>query len=774
MARLGFQSSVLILYSFLVSAQTVAAPAGQIESVVPVSVPRSFTMNLGQWDEQIRFKASLGKCAVLVCRDRVVYQFYRTHDDGTQNQSANQPPTLPGSVMPGSSMVRWMEVLTISKFFNNVSTEAVVVGNHQLANTSSFFMGNNPDKWIVDVPCFKSVTIKNLYSEVDFNLFFDEQGNLGEDFNAAARIDYSRVLMKIEGAISQSIESSGDLGLTTAWGTFTLPAPEFSFENTESKKVGQCGYVIRNDGSITIEPKTMTFAAAQTRWMSPSSFSTFIGGSDLDEASGVAVNSEMQSYVCGFTASTDFPLRDSLQTYQGDYDIFVAKIDGTGQNLVFSTYIGGEFNDRASDIEIDPAGNLVVCGWSNSGDFPLMNSLYQRSQGLDAVLLELSGDGSSLLSSSYIGGANDDYAHGISLSSDGSIFVVGNTESTDFPTVQPIYATNNGMADAFVMKVAPALNAVEFSTFVGGADWDYAYGVATISDGAWIAGTTHSGNFPIVGEYQSNQPSGDAFLVLIDATGTIVRRSTYLGGSGWDEGTDVASDSIGTAFVVGYTNSSDFPVHNEIQQDQPGWDVFVTRVDTAGVLVYSTYLGGTGGDFGYSIAVSPIGEAYLTGLSSSSDLPLPSGSSSSHGGNDAYFLCLSPDGSRINTGSYLGGTENESGYSVAATREGFGVVTGTTYSSDFAVTISNIEYQGLGDAFVARVRAFQCGDANSSAFINISDVIRVLVLVFEGAADLYTQWAGDTNCDGLVDVSDAVYLANFIFGGGQRPCESCP
>ncbi|MEK9134291.1 MAG: SBBP repeat-containing protein, partial [Pseudomonadota bacterium] len=302
-------------------------------------------------------------------------------------------------------------------------------------------------------------------------------------------------------------------------------------------------------------------------------YSTYLGGSLTDYGYGIAIDSSGNMYVSGITSSTDFPTASPIQgSNGGGLDIFVAKINAAGTSLIYSTYLGGSLNDSGcGNIAIDSSGNAYLTGYTYSTDFPTTASPLQGSLAgnRDAFVTKIDASGSTLVYSTYLGGSGYDYPCGwsIAVDSSGNAYVVGETTSTNFPTVSPIQASNAGGYDAFVTKINASGSAFVYSTYLGGSGTDASWSIAVDSSGnAYIGGFTNSTNFPTVSPIQgSNAGFYDAFVAKINASGSALVYSTYLGGSVYDEGYGIAVDSSGNAYISGNTASTNFQTASPIQ-----------------------------------------------------------------------------------------------------------------------------------------------------------------------------------------------------------------
>jgi hypothetical protein len=387
-------------------------------------------------------------------------------------------------------------------------------------------------------------------------------------------------------------------------------------------------------------------------------YSTYLGGSGDDNANdyggGIVVDSDGYAYITGRTNSTDFPTfppLDGTGPYQsankGGYDAFVTKLDPTGSALVYSTYLGGSYNDFGGGIAIDSSGNAYVTGQTqSSSDFPLLNPLQPASGGSsDAFVASLDATGSALNYSTYLGGSADDFGFGIAVDSSGNAYVTGRTLSSDFPTANAFQSSFGGLEDAFVAKVAAGGAPLLYSTYLGGSAEDGAVGIAIdTSNNAYVAGWTYSSDFPTVKPLQGSFAGvRDAFIAKVNPAGSALVYSTFAGGSSDDVGYSMAVDSSGNAYVTGYTSSTNFPTASPLEDTNGGGlDAFVAKVNGAGsVLIFSTYLGGTGDDSGTGIALDSSGDAYVAGATASINFPTASPLEDTNaGGLDAFVAKL--------------------------------------------------------------------------------------------------------------------------------------
>jgi MYXO-CTERM domain-containing protein len=339
-------------------------------------------------------------------------------------------------------------------------------------------------------------------------------------------------------------------------------------------------------------------------------------------------------YVTGDTSSSDFPSAGGFDaSLSGPEDAFVTKVSAAGSSLAWSSYLGGSDGDFGSGIAVDGLGNVYVAGSTWSADFPSAGGFDTAGDGSDAFVTKVNADGSSLAWSSYLGGSGDDGDTHIAVDRLGNAYLTGDTWSSDFPSAGGFDATfGGGDLDAFVTKVNATGSSLAWSSYLGGSMDDIATSIAVDAVGnAYVTGTTCSTDFPSAGGFASS-PGGpfycDAFVTKVNAAGSSLAWSSYLGGSG-NEGdvSGIAVDGLGDVYVVGDTSSSDFPSAGGFDTSLDGsYDAFVTKVNASGSsLAWSSYLGGSAQEGGYGIAVDPVGNVYVAGTTYSSDFPSTGG-----------------------------------------------------------------------------------------------------------------------------------------------------
>ncbi len=575
----------------------------------------------------------------------------------------------------------------------------------QQQGISNYFIGSNPAKHLTNIPNYGRVALRQVYPGIDL-VFYGNPRELEYDWIVAPGADPGRIRIKWEGREHLNTDANGDLlisgvlrqrkariiqGEKEIAGAYLVRGGEISFDIARydatktlvidpvllySTYLGgngpDFGYSIAVDsaGNVyltgatdsttfpTMSPMQATnggntdvFVTKLNASGSARVYSTYLGGSNLDYGNAIAVDTAGNAYVTGYTISTNFPTTNPLQANNagGSADVFVTKLNAAGSARVYSTYLGGTGGDLGYGIAVDSTGQAYITGWTSSTDFPTTASPMQGTNGggdNDVFVTKLDAAGTSKVYSTYLGGSGSDVAYSIAVDSDGNAYIGGSTLSTNFPTTNAMQASKAGGTDGFVTKLQASGGARLFSTYLGGTASDYINGIAVDSaSNTFVTGATSSTDFPTTNPIQASNGGGlDAFVTKLGATGTARIYSTYVGGSGSDQGTSIALDSAGNSYLTGLTDSTNFPTTDPTQGSNGGMqDAFVTALNSAGsARLYSTYLGGSANDIGYRIKVGSGGAIYLTGSTLSTNFPSSNPLQPANAGfQDAFVVSLS-------------------------------------------------------------------------------------------------------------------------------------
>ncbi|GIK36253.1 MAG: hypothetical protein BroJett011_00860 [Chloroflexota bacterium] len=635
--------------------------------------------------------------------------------------------------------------------FDGANPTPAVEGLNPLPGGANFFLGNDPAQWQSNLPTYAGIVYRDLYPGIDL-VYRGTEGQLKSEFIVAPGADPRQIRLRYEGAESLSVREDGALVIQTAAGEL-VEAPLLIYQEVNSVRREIEGHYLLLDetGSSIQNPKSKIqnpLVSFQVTAYDPTLpliidpelvYSSYLGGGDYDNGLGITLDAFGNIFVTGQTASTNFPVQQPLQEDQPDPDVFITKIIKANgvYTYGYSTYLGGNGEDNSNDIFVDSTGNIYLTGYTGSvTDFPIRYALQNtcasctRLGDTDVFVTKIiSTSGVYTLGfSTYLGGSGSDTGYGIAVDDTGNIFVTG-TAGANFPLRDGIQSFQGGN-DAFVTKIISAngVYTYGYSSYLGGNNFDESEAIVVDNLGSiYIAGLTDSTNFPTLNAPQGNQPGRDAFVTkLISVSGVYTYGySTYLGGSDYDAGYDLAIDSIGNAYIIGDTRSNNFPTFNQLQDNANTdnstlADIFITKIISAGgvyTYAYSTYLGGNGTDAGFGVAVDNTSNAYIVGQTNSTNFPLRNviqnmcmSFPSCYGGSTDAFITQIIGTSGIYTygfSTYLGGSGAEAGISIAVDNAGSAYIIGHTGSTNFPMqnAIQGTISGGSSDVFVAEINA---------------------------------------------------------------------
>jgi hypothetical protein len=577
--------------------------------------------------------------------------------------------------------------------FQGASPSATLEGAGRLPGRANFLIGNTRE-WHRDVPTFGAIRYRNLYPGIDV-IYGGAGVRLKSEFIVASGVDPGQIRIRYGGAGIPAIQPDGSLSFVAGDRTLTEAAPYIYQEFNEIKATVEGRYVIHHDGSIGFA--LGHYDRARPLIIDPlMTYSTLVGANNFNAATAIAVDSAGAAYIAGYTDSDALPTANPAQNFNlGSVEVFVAKLNPAGTTLEYCTYMGGSNDDRGYGIAVDSSGSAYVTGTTTSPDFPTRYPEQSSLQGSRNVFVfKLNALGDMLEFSTFLGGSGADTAYAIAVDVSGNSYIVGDTTSLNFPA-SGYQTANHGSQDAFVAKLSSNGQQLLFSTYLGGGGADHGGAIAVDPGGTvYVTGYTWSSNFPTENPQQSGIAGPcNAYVARLNANGNALMFSTYLGGSGCtmaypETGQGIALDAQGNAYVAGVTSSSDFPILNAVQpQLQGSTDAFVAKFNSAGALLFSTYMGGSGVDVGNAIALDSSGAIYVAGYTYSTDFPVTAGAlqTANAGSCDAFLFKLSPAGDALLYATYLGGSGADTASGVALDASGNVYLAGWTLSSNFPV-----------------------------------------------------------------------------------------
>jgi len=690
------------------------------------NLPLSFERNDGQAGPQALFVSRSPHVNILLSTEGLTLNLSHRDRSGIKvlSQHPGATPRVDGNSVYGFQF----------KFLSSNAAPGVV-GLDELPGKSNYFRGRVPQKWLRNIPTYARVRLCDVYPGVDV-IYYGNSGQLEYDFSVAPKTNPDVIRFRADGALGVSVEANGDLLLGFGTESVRLNKPVAYQEAQDGHHLVASRYVVETNGEIhfALGP----YDRERTLIIDPVlNYSTYLGGSFDDGVLGLAIDKAGNAYLAGFTDSPDFPVTPGAfqPTCQGncvvDGDAFVTKLNAAGNAVLYSTFLGGSSSDEAAAIAVDSAGNAYVTGETFSGDFPLTTSAFQSIQGgdFDIFVSKLDPTGSTLLYSTYLGGTGDDLGTSIAADNSGNAFIGGRSfaflQPNNFPTTPGAFQTSTvSVATGIVARVATRASgtaSLVYSTYLGGSGVDEVFDLALDStDNAYVTGEAESLDFPVTpGAFQAKcnpvTACSDAFVTKLNPQGSHLVYSTYLGGSSTEDGNGIAVDAESHAYVVGDTQSTDFPVKNAFQKTNHGGtnaeDAFLTKLNLTGSkLEYSTYLGGKDDDVAFGVAVDPRGNAWVTGITQSTNFPLRNPIQNTNAGaTDVFVTRFNEAGNNLVFSTYLGGSNLDLGLRIRADSTFHAYVAGRTFSLDFPVTPGAFQTTSTsGAGFVTKICIFFC------------------------------------------------------------------
>ncbi|MCH7499689.1 MAG: SBBP repeat-containing protein, partial [Nitrospinae bacterium] len=582
--------------------------------------------------------------------------------------------------------------------------EPKIVGEEKLASISNYFIGNDSSKWRTNVPNYGKVRYQEVYPGIDL-IYYGNQQQLAYDFIVQPGADPKAIRLSYDGIDGYHIDS-GNLVLETKSGEEVVFKAPVIYQEIDGQRVNVPGnFIFLDDQQVSFYLKE--YDPSLPLIIDPVlEFSTYLGGSQSESLFSVspkiAVDSNQNIYLIGNTLSSDFPLASPLQSsFDSKFgDIFVSKLSSDGSQLIYSTFLGSFGTEFGGDITVDSQGNAYITGSTLSSSFPTTpNAISSTVNGRPAFVSKLNSTGSVLLYSTLIPMSGDASRTGQAIAVDdfGKAYITGRTVATDLPTTPNAAQPNKAAGSAL--------------------------------------------NF-------------DAFLVTLSSDGSSILYATYLGGDENDQAFGVTVDNNGNAYVTGQTASGNFPTSSGSFQSNFGGgnnDGFITKINTlattgADSLVYSTYIGGTGDDRAFGIAIDTLGNSYVAGGTTSINFPNIPGlirpSPSPNNFSDAFIAKLSPNGSQLIYSTFIGGGSPDAARDIALDNQGNAYITGDG---------------GLSNEFPIVDPIFPFSSSVGSGFITKIDQTASMVLFSTFISDGGINQAGDI----ALDSQGNIYIVGF-------------
>ena len=679
------------------------------------ALPMRFEPNAGQWDRQVRFAARAGGYT-LALMDREAVLSLGERRIAMSLRGANHKPVVEGAGL--------------------------------LPARASYFVGNWRAGWRTGVPQYTRVLYRGVYPGIDV-AYYGNGSQLEYDFVLRPGADPSRIRIHFRGADGVTVTPEGDLAVE-AGGSRIVQRRPVVYQQDAAGVRHEVAAAYRMLDNRTAAVEVGKFDRSRTLTIDPVlEYAALMGGLTADAVTAVKIDKDGFVWVAGYISDGGITAKGNPfnDAYLGGKDIFLPKIDPNASgpdSLLYFTYIGGSGNDIPTDMTLDASGNVYLCGSTNSTDFPLGGWAYQptlssttdsttgaATTALDAFALKLRPNvaGTDALAwSTYLGGTSDDEARGIAVDAAGNVYIAGISKSSDFPLTSDsafqvtLWGPQDGFIAEFNPNLADAPSTLLYSTLIGGESYDDISSIAVAPDGSvYVGGSTTSTQFPWAGNPYSASLLGGQNLWIgrVDTSQSgpdSIPYASYFGGSAAEELRNLAVDARGRVWLTGVTLSADYPVtFGAFQPDMPGTAGvgFVTCLDFSpsrpAFVAYSTFLGGSGGDAGYSIVPDAAGGVWVTGYTLSTDFPVTKDAilGTYPGGNNIFVTKLdtTKSGSRaLAYSTYLGQTSIQVGVAIALGADGTVAIGGQTGRPGITATPNSFRGDyggGLSDGFLA-------------------------------------------------------------------------
>ncbi|MFC1731113.1 SUMF1/EgtB/PvdO family nonheme iron enzyme [candidate division KSB1 bacterium] len=671
-------------------------------------IPLAFTKNSGQLDSRVKFTTRGNGATMFFTPEGTTFLLSSETDKSRVRSSVEE------SDESDKSPERKYEYFSLKKHFVNSNPDPEIFGEERLPWETNSFIGNDPSKWRTNIPNHAKVRLENIYEGIDL-VYYGNQSNIKYDFVVQPGADVGQILLKYDFGITDdcglSVNEKDELEVHTPLGDLIERKP-YCYQIINGNEIEvEAFYKIDDINENSFHFSIPSYNTDYPLIIDPElAYSTFLGGTGDDYGQVITADNSGNAYVTRYSPSADFPTTTGAydESQNGGWDVYVTKLNASGNSLVFSTFVGGNANDDCYGITLDNDANVYITGNTSSTDFPTTTGAYRESYVEGVFVTKLNASGNALVYSTFIG---EGRGTGIAVDGSGNAYISGVTTYSVFPTTSGAFDESyNGDDDVFVVKLNPSGSSLIYSTFLGGTGRDIGNDIAIDASGnAYVTGIAGSTEFATTaGAFDESHNGGyNVYVTKLNSSGSGLAFSTFLG-EGW--GTGISVDGAGNTYVTGYTNSVDFPTTSGAYDESHngGSDAVVTKLNSSGnALVYSTFIGGNSGEETGRISIDSEGDAFIVGTTSSTDFPVTAGAfdESHNGSGDVYISKLNQNGTTLEYSTFFGGNTGDAGTGLCLDDSGNVYVTGYTNSADLPVTTGAFDESlngGGSDSFVGK------------------------------------------------------------------------
>jgi hypothetical protein len=705
--------------------------------------PLLFTPNDGQWPDNILFRAETGGTTIWFTHGAAYYQFTK--------KPVLEPEKSPAQIL-------------IKAAFVGANLKPSVCGFGKTKSYCNYYLGDNPTRWGANVPNYQEIIYQEIYPGIDLK-YYGNGYEMEYDFVVSPGADPDCIQVHYDGAKSLSVNDLGELVVETDWGEIVERAPRVyqTINGQERSLRGKYTLIGKSTFGFRLANE---YNSAYAIVIDPVlTFSSYFGGSGEEYCTNIRLDDSGYVYFATQTASADFPVGPSPSALNGPMDVTLTKLTPDCSEVVYSSYIGGSSYDGWPGVATDDSGSVYLTGETYSSDFPTPNPLYPNNRGAGDLFVTKFNRNGSIVWGTYLGGSGRDFWGRIAADRYGSVYVAGVTQSTNIPLRNAFDATYSGVDDIFLTKFSADGQQLIYGTYVGGIGTEENHSFCVDTGGcAYVSGLT-TGDYPTTtGALQTsfNGGSADCYVTKLAADGGSLVYSTYLGGSGFEDGMGLFVDDSGHAFLGSATDSPNFPVVNAYDSTRlTNGRGFVSKLSPDGAsLEYSTFIGGCVGGFAVvsDLAVDDSGRIVALMVTRCSNMPIVNADDLTFNGEaDGALVIFSKSGKQLEFCTYFGGSGYEEPRGLALGHDGSIYATGSTASSDFPL-VNTIygTYGGNQDVFVVRYSCDPDLDGNCYTIDNCPTIANPDQLDTEndGVGDACDNCPNATNPDQLDTDSD--------------------